>query len=87
VVLLLHRRREPFAPRILRAILPSRWKQPRFETSLWVSRINGTDLHEVGYEVRTGDEHPIAYEVQWLPNGRRISFAVSDDNVYIVQAD
>lgn len=47
---------------------------------LWVSRTDGSHLHELGYVPdHEGDEGPFAWlSFQWLPDGRHLSFVYSN---------
>ena len=67
--------RRPFPDFVLR-LLPFIDPSPRPVIGLWVSRVDGSDLHEIGDEdapvIDGWDQH--LYDLGWTPNGKRVSF-------------
>lgn len=55
---------------------------------VWVSRNDGTDMHEIGHYSREPSEKDrIAYhDLRWLPDGKTISF-IHDDTLYSVSTE
>jgi hypothetical protein len=71
--LLLHR----FLPQV--SIVP----QQRF--SLWISRVDGSQLHELGY-VAAHDNQVVISQLLWLPSGKKLGFTYND-TFYTIPAD
>jgi len=69
-------------------LFPSHKSDPSLQTSLWISNIDGSEMHEV----TTWNHHfhdkdiEIPQAVQWLPGDKEISFSYSDD-IYVIRAD
>jgi hypothetical protein len=53
--------------------------------SIWVSRLDGSHMVEVGHEDMTGWEDTSAY-VQWLPGGKKLAFYI-DGDLYTIPVD
>ena len=59
---------------------------PRTVVSLQISRLDGKDRHEIGYEdENAGASDPLTY-AHWSPDGKRIGFVVKN-TLYAVPAD
>lgn len=79
--LLIDSRRPPFLRMLVRAVpsLAGRFP-PTLGSSLWVSRLDGTEMAEVGFEqtlVAAKNTH-IPSELRWLPDGKHLSFRMND---------
>lgn len=53
-----------------------------FGNSLWISSIDGSDMHEIGPFVDTDG----MYGLQWMPDSRRLSFLL-DKNLYTIDVE
>ena len=76
------------ASALLHRILPMVKLVPKTVTGLWVSQIDGSNLHEIGHLDNPSGPNkipPIDY-VRWLPDGKKLSF-VYRDALYTVPAD
>jgi hypothetical protein len=76
----------------LHRLVPAFKLPPKSKTSLWVSRIDGSEMHEIGYiPLRPDKENggTIAGDepdhLDWLPDGKRLSFQLHNA-LYIVPA-
>jgi hypothetical protein len=75
----------------LHRFLPMARIKARPTVGLWISRIDGTDLHEIGHLVvppQPDDEGDTTLwlDVHWLPGGKRLSYEYHD-RLYTVAAD
>ena len=70
------------------AWLLSAWKDNRLTTSLWVSGLDGSKLHEVGAipADTVGATSQAPTDVRWLPGDKSVSF-VYKDALWAVRAD
>jgi hypothetical protein len=80
------------------AVLVHRWikrvpAEPQQCFGLWVSRINGNHLHEIGHiRLSPQDDEPryenpeSIFQIHWLPDGKRFSF-VYKDTLYTTSLD
>jgi len=76
----LHARENGAGSGLLARLLAYFGARPRAMISLWVSRLDGSDFHEIGHE-----EAPPMHvwpeairEAQWTPDGRHVSFLFQD---------
>jgi hypothetical protein len=56
---------------------------------LWVSRLDGSDMHEVGGVPITRPltlTDRLFYDIQWRPDGKYLSF-VYEDSLYVIPAE
>jgi hypothetical protein len=55
--------------------------------SVWVSRLDGTEMHEIGFQQThmSGKDTNIATDLRWMPDGKRLSFLMND-SLYSVPA-
>lgn len=78
--LFLNSRRSPLVTMLVR-LMPS--LAPKFPPtaglSLWVSRRDGTEMQEVGFEQTAlqGKNNNIPFEVRWNPDGKHLSFRMN----------
>jgi hypothetical protein len=59
---------------------------PRTKMSLWICRLDGSQMHEIGYVPLISEDSPMPENLDWLPDGQRISFT-SKGALYTVSAD
>ena len=59
--------------------------KPHQETAVWVSRLDGSDAHEIGHLAHKPDESR-PQQLAWLPGGKQLSFNYKGD-LYTVSAD
>jgi len=77
----------------LRRYLPVFFPKYKPKFSLWVSRINGSQMHQIGYvPLKPNKEYGgvildnVPERIYWLPDGKRLSFWLQD-TLYTVPAD
>jgi len=56
----------------LHRILPRIPATPRITEGLWVSRVDGTGMREIGHVSGANDR--CLEDIEWLPDGKHISF-------------
>jgi hypothetical protein len=73
-------------PEFLCRLIPALKASPKVSHAIWVSRIDGSQMHEVGHmEVPTAQANAY-FELKWVPGGKRLSF-IYQDTLYTVPAD
>jgi hypothetical protein len=75
---------------LLHRILPTYNVTPARTDELWVSRADGTGMHEIGHEPFTAASEVSPQErleeIQWLPDGKQIGFAY-EGTFYVASAE
>jgi hypothetical protein len=83
---LVYSARVPVITRLLGRVLPSfrKYGRPVLRLSIFVSKIDGTGLHEVGYQPvgNLGGPH----HLRWAPDGRNLSFLLNN-GLYLIPVD
>ncbi len=79
--LLIDSRRSPLVTMLVR-LLPSLAARfpPREGISVWVSRLDGTEMREIGFQQTrmTGKDPNVATDLRWMPDGKHLSFLMND---------
>jgi hypothetical protein len=79
--LLVDARRSPLVTMLVR-LLPTLGGRfpPTQGISVWVSRLDGTEMHEIGFEQThaTGKDTNVATDLRWMPDGKHLSFLMND---------
>ncbi len=75
----------------LHRLIPRLQANPSPTVGLWISRLDGSHVHEIGHivvEPKAGDiDDPIPWlDVHWLPGGKKLSYEY-EDRLYTVAAD
>jgi hypothetical protein len=71
--------------RLLHRLLPVVRADTQTVEGVWVSRLDGSEMQEIGHFVKKYDGD-WAYNILWQPDGRRLSF-LYQDRLWIVPAD
>jgi hypothetical protein len=72
----------------LHRLIPRVPAEPQQVFAIWVSRLDGGEMHEVGHLLsgKEAEDDDSAFGLDWLPGGKRLSFGY-DDALYTVPAD
>lgn len=77
----------------LHKLIPSFKLPPKAKFGLWISHIDGSEMHEIGYVPLKPDlinggtmAEDAPNSIQWLPDGKRLSFQYKN-NLYIIPVD
>jgi hypothetical protein len=73
-------RRSPLITMLIRLFPALAGRFPPTEgISVWVSRLDGTEMHEIGFEQThaTGKETNVATDLRWVPDGKRLSYLMN----------
>lgn len=76
---------EVTGPRLWRRIRARLGEKPHLETAIWISNLDGSSPHEVGYMPHQPNEAS-PRQLAWLPGGKQLSFSYRGD-LYTVPAD
>ena len=71
--------------RLLQRLLPSHMTPFQPSQSIWITRLNGSNPHELGSLAMPLGEHSMIGALHWLPDGKQVSFS-TQDLVYSIQA-
>jgi len=86
--LLVDARRTPFITMLIRLIPSMSGRFPPTEgISVWVSRLDGTEMHEIGFQQThsTGKDTNVTTDLRWMPDGKHLSFLMNN-SLYSVPA-
>ena len=75
----------PYGPAWMQRILTFLGQHKHKVIGLWVSRLDGSHMHEIGHLPYQPDEE-IPQQIRWAPGGKRLSF-VYKGSLYTVPAD
>jgi len=72
----------------LRRVFPRKVPPVHASVEIWISRLNGQEMHEAGHLALTGkdEEFDPLHGLQWLPSDRQLSFRY-ENALWIVPAD
>ena len=78
--LLVDARRSPLMTVLIRLVPSMSGRFPPTEgISVWVSRLDGTEMHEIGFQQThaTGKDTNVATDLRWMPDGKHLSFLMN----------